>query len=212
MYAMYDNEQLLHLSSLAEAAAAVWPIRQLLRTQTHQAHEHLERVALLTELASGGIALPRYRQYLQRMQSFHAALDTSLVGRLPAVYAVRRLDQSAHLACDLQALDADTMPAPRSLCQAVDALTPDAAAVWGVLYVLEGARLGSQVLLRRNAANPAVRQAHAFIEGEGQRTGSCWRNFCGLLEQGAASHDAQALIIAATHTFVLLGEWLEDPP
>jgi len=166
----------------------------------------------LTELASGGITLPRYRQYLQRMQSFHAALDTSLVGRLPAAYAGRRLDQSASLACDLQVLDADPMLAPRSLCQAVDALAPEPAAVWGVLYVLEGARLGSQVLLRRNAANPAVRQAHAFIEGEGERTGWCWRDFCGLLEQSAAGHDAQALTVAATHTFVVLGDWLEDSP
>jgi len=211
VYAAFDNEHALHLSPLAEAAAAVWPIRQLLRTQTHQAHERLERVALLTELAGGSITLPRYRQYLQRMQSFHAALDTSLVGRLPAVYAGRRLDQSAHLARDLRALGADTMPAPRSLCQAVGALTPDPAAVWGVLYVLEGARLGSQVLLRRNAANPAVCQAHAFIEGEGLRTGWWWRDFCGLLEQGAAGHDRQPLTVAATHTFTLLGEWLEEP-
>lgn len=212
MYALLDNEHVLHLSPLAEAAATVWPIRQLLRTQTHQAHEDLERVALLSELASASITLARYRQYLQRMQSFHAALDTSLVGRLPAAYAGERLDQSARLACDLQALDTDSMPAPRSLCQAVDALMPDPACVWGVLYVLEGARLGSQVLLRRNAANPAVRQAHAFIEGDGERTGCCWRDFCGLLEQGAASHDTQLLTVAATHTFVLLGEWLEDPP
>ncbi len=212
MYATSDNEHALHLSPLAEAAATVWPIRQLLRGQTHQAHEQLERVALLTELASGGITLPRYRQYLQRMQSFHAALDRSLVGRLPAAYAGERLDQSARLACDLQALDADAIPAPRSLCQAVDALTPDPAAIWGVLYVLEGARLGSQVLLRRNAANPAVRRSHAFIEGDGPRTGSCWREFCGMLEQDAANHDLQSLTVAATNTFVLLGEWLEDSP
>ena len=212
MYILLDNEHIAHLIPLVEAATEVWPIRQRLRTQTRQAHEQLERVALLTELAGGSITLPRYRQYLQRMHSFHAALDKSLIGRLPAAYAGQPLDQSARLARDLQALGAETVPAPRSLYQTADALTRDPAAVWGVLYVLEGARLGSQVLLKRNAANPGVRQAHAFIAGAGERTGWCWRDFCGLLEQGAASHDAQALTVAATHTFVLLGEWLKDPP
>ena len=203
---------MLHLNPLAEAPAAVWPVRQLLRTQTRQAHEQLEQVALLTELASASITLPRYRQYLQRMQSFHTALDRSLVGRLPVAYAGKRLDQSARLACDLRALDTESTAAPRSLCQAVDALAADRAAVWGVLYVLEGARLGSQVLLRRNAANPAVLQAHTFIQGDAEHTGRDWREFCGLLEQDAASHDLQALTVGATNTFVLLGEWLADPP
>jgi len=212
MYALCDREHVSHVSPPAEAAAAVWPIRQLLRIQTHQAHERLERVALLTELTGGSITLPRYRQYLQRMNAFHAALDASSVGRLPAFYAGKRLGQCARLACDLQALGADTVPAPRPLCQVVDALTPDPAAVWGVLYLLEGARLGSRVLLRQNAGNAAVCQAHAFIEGEGERTGSWWRDFRGLLEQGAAGHDPQSLAVAATHTFALLGEWLEDSP
>lgn len=195
-----------------EAEARVWPIRQLLRVQTQEPHERVERVALLAELASGSITLPRYRRYLQRMHVFHAAVDGALLARLPPAYALARLNQGARLACDLHALDTSAMPAPLPLCRAADALAPGPAAVWGVLYVLEGARLGSQVLLRRNAANAAVCQAHAFIEGEGERTGAFWRDFCHLLEEGAALCDRQAMPAAAIRTFALLGVWLEDSP
>ena len=188
------------------------PIRQLLRAQTREPHERLERVALLAELASGDITLPRYLRYLERMHAFHAAVDNALLTRLPLAYGLARLNQGARLAFDLHALGASAMPAPQPLRRAADLLASSPAAVWGVLYVLEGARLGSQVLLRRNAANVAVCRAHAFIEGEGARTGSYWRDFCLLLEAGAALDDQQALPAAANRTFSLLGDWLEDSP
>jgi len=167
-------------------------------------------VPLLAELSSGSITLPRYRRYLERMHAFHAAVDGALRGRLPPAYAAARLNQVARLASDLHALDTPAVPAPQTLRRAADALAPSPADVWGVLYVLEGAKLGSQVLLRRNAANAAVCRANAYIEGEGDRTGAVWRDFCLVLEDGAALCDRQALPAAANRTFALLGNWLED--
>jgi hypothetical protein len=46
-----------------------------------------------------------------------------------------------------------------------------------------------KVLLRRNAANAAVCQVHAFVEGEGERTGVFWRHFCLVLDESAALCD-----------------------
>jgi len=182
----------------------------MLRAQTHEPHERLERVALLAELSGGNITLPRYRHYLERMHAFHSAMDGALAARLPPAYAAARLNHSARLARDLHALGAPAVPAPPPLRRAAQALATSPAAVWGVLYVLEGARLGSQVLLRRNEANAAVCRAHAYIAGEGERTGVFWRDFCLMLEAGAARCDQQALPVAANHTFALLGDWLGD--
>ena len=184
----------------------------MLRAQTQESHERLERVALLAELSSGSITLPRYRHYLGRMHAFHAAVEGALLPRLPPAYAAARMNHGARLARDLHALGAPAVPAPQPLCRAARALAPSPAAVWGVLYVLEGARLGSQVLLRRNAANAAVCQSHAYIAGEGERTGLFWRDFCLMLEAGAAPCDQQTLPPAANRTFALLGHWLEDSP
>ncbi len=217
-YSARRNERKRHVSPVAEVEVRAWPIRQTLRAETQESHERLERAALLTELSGGSITLPRYRHYLQRMHAFHAAVDGALMGRLPPAYAVARLNQGTRLASDLHTLGTPTMPVPPPLCRAADALAPSPAAVWGVLYVLEGARLGSQLLLRRNAANAAVCQAHAYIQGEGERTGSFWRDFCVVLEEGAtlcdrqAVCDLQALPVAANRTFSLLGDWLEDCP
>lgn len=235
--------------STAQAPA----LRSLLRTETHAAHEQLERNPLLTELASGHISRARYCHYLAQMHRFHTTLDAALGPHLPARYPHERLNQTARLADDLLALGDDAAMAVSMLPAApyaalasarlasaaaavcsgrstlstsiaisiaissgigsdAAAATPTAhpAAAWGVLYVIEGARLGSQILLKRNADNDAVQRAHAFISGEAGHTGLCWREFCVLLEQSVTASDHPALLAAANDTFVLLGDWLAE--
>lgn len=241
--------------STAQAPA----LRSLLRTETHAAHEQLERNPLLTELASGHISRARYCHYLAQMHRFHTTLDAALGPHLPARYPHERLNQTARLADDLLALGDDAamavsmLPAAPHAALASARLASAAAAVcsgrstistlstssaisaistisassvdsdaaaatpathpaaaWGVLYVIEGARLGSQILLKRNADNDAVQRAHAFISGEAGHTGLCWREFCVLLEQSVTASDHPALLAAANDTFVLLGDWLAE--
>lgn len=186
-------------------------LRQRLRTRTAIAHEQLERAPLLAELASGCIELSRYSQYLRSMQVFHQALDGALLSQLPPGYSHASLNQRPALDRDLAALNIQPGNLPEALTGAARALVSSPAAAWGVLYVLEGARLGSQVLLKRNANNPSVRQAHTFIRGEAEATGRIWLTFCAALESGVAPAEVGTLLNAAEQTFELLGQWLGAP-
>jgi len=194
----------------ATAAQAMPPLslRQRLRTETAAAHQQLEQAPLLSELASGGIGARRYTHYLRRMQVFHRALDSALLPQLPTGYLHAGLNQSAALDRDLAALQAQPAHLPAALASAAHALVGSSSAAWGVLYVLEGARLGSQVLLKRNANNSTVAIAHAFIRGEAEDTGRAWRSFCTALESGVAPADVGSTLAAAKQTFQLLGHWL----
>ena len=184
-------------------------LRQRLRTQTAFAHDQLERSPLLAALSSGSIDRQRYAQYLRRMQVFHQALDDALWCHLPPGYPHASLNQRAALDRDLAALNTSPGQMPAALARAAHALVGSHAAAWGVLYVLEGARLGSQVLLKRNADNLPVLQAHAFIRGEAEGTGRSWLAFCAALELGVAPADVGTLLAAAEQTFDLLGQWLD---
>jgi len=183
-------------------------LRQRLRTQTAIAHERIERVPLLVALASGSIDLQRYTQYLRRMQVFHRALDDALRCQLPPGYLHAGLNQSAALDRDLAALNTPSGHLPAALAQATRALVGSHAAAWGVLYVLEGARLGSQVLLKRNANNAIVRQADTYVRGEAGATGRSWQAFCAALESGVTPAEIGILLAAAEQTFELLRHWL----
>lgn len=186
-------------------------LRQRLRAQTALAHERIERAPLLSALASGSIDRQRYTHYLRRMQVFHQALDAALSRQLPPSYPRASLNQRDALDRDLAALNTPPEHLPAALAQSARALVGSHAAAWGVLYVLEGARLGSQVLLKRNANNSTVKQADAYVRGEAAATGRSWLVFCAALESGVAPADVGTLLAAAEQTFELLGTWLEAP-
>jgi len=195
----------------AQAGSPPLTLRQRLRKQTAAAHERIERVPLLAALASGSIDQQRYTQYLRRMQIFHQAMDDALRRQLPPGYPHAGLNQRAALDRDLAALNAPPGHLPAALARAARALVGSHAAAWGVLYVLEGARLGSQVLLKRNANNSTVRQADTYVRGETGATGRSWLAFCAALESGVAPADVGTALAAAEHTFELLGHWLDAP-
>jgi len=199
------------VAGTAQAVSPPQTLRQRLRTRTAAAHERIERVPLLTELASGSIDLQRYTQYLRRMQIFHQALDDALWRQLPPGYPQAGLNQRAALDRDLAALKTTPGHLPAALTRSARALVGSHAAAWGVLYVLEGARLGSQVLLKRNANNPTVRRADTYVRGEAAATGRSWLAFCAALESAVAPTDVGTLLAAAEQTFELLGDWLDAP-
>lgn len=68
----------------------------------------------------------------------------------------------------------------------------DPAASWGVLYVVEGSRLGGSILARRVAADLPATYLNAI-----HRSGE-WRSVCRALDAEAARHDDDWLERAVT--------------
>ncbi len=122
-------------------------------------HAVVELTPFAQALAGGRVGRAEYAAGLRQMGHLHAALEAALAAAAPrhpavaALYDPAKMDRSASIARDLEALGSHTVDAP----DAPAARVADAAAGWaadkpwallGALYVVEGSRMGSMVLAR----------------------------------------------------------------
>lgn len=186
-------------------------VLERLRAETRAEHDAIERSPLLQELFSGRPDRAAYRTLLERKYGFHRPVERILRRSAPGLLADRA--RSSLLACDLNALglslgDLAALAEARSLPP-----LDSRPARLGVLYVLEGATLGGQVILNRLAAapDPAIRTATRFFRGHGAATGRRWQAFRRqLLDEmpdDPRAHDTA--VEAAAATFTCLRRWIE---
>jgi heme oxygenase len=181
-----------------------------LRQATASAHQTLEaRLPFLHP----DFNLPRYTGLLKAYYGFYLPLEQALCALpLPAELAFQERRKSAALAADLRALglssaEIDHLPT----CQQLPPMQ-DSASAFGVLYVLEGATLGGQVLLRavRNQLQLGAENGAAFLDVYGAATGQRWRAFLELLAGVTQPDLRQRCVQAACATFTLFQAWLDN--
>lgn len=183
----------LHANASAARApegAALDP-RDALRQATSHLHAAVDAGMPLSGAAP---SLADYHAHLCLLRDWVHALR-----ELPGV--APRLDaEAAALTVDIadcERLRASASPATRTTLQGSDSSsTTDAdaeARAWGVAYVIEGSRLGGQVLYRR-LAEPLAPHPLRYLQGAGAQTGAHWRAF---LESLRAALDTPARVQAA---------------
>jgi heme oxygenase len=132
---------------------------------------------------------------------------------VPADFALTERLKTATLHGDLLALglnQREIAELPR--CQALPVID-SAEACLGVLYVLEGATLGGQILRREIAARLNLDAANgaAFLEIYGDATGRRWREFISYLASfPLQAAERQTVVNAAQTTFACFESWLES--
>lgn len=157
-------------------------IRQRLRSYGGALHHQVDEAFSTFTLDSA----EGYRQFLQAhaaaLFSLESALERAGIDPLLSDWPARRRGDA--LRADLLALGAELpMPLPVSA-------PASAGWCWGAAYVLEGSRLGGQVLLRRlRAVQP---EAPANYLGHATEPG-LWPGFLQQLEAGAAGIDEHEL-------------------
>ncbi|WP_210528605.1 biliverdin-producing heme oxygenase [Rubellimicrobium arenae] len=170
------------------------PLRTHLRSATRLAHERVDA-------AFGQYDLSRRSDYATFL-SHHAAILTPLELSLEAAGVARLLpdwperSRRHALRQDLEVLGL----LPPSIGQGATPQGP--AALLGMVYVLEGSRLGAAVLLRRvrEATDPDVRAATLYL-GHGAAQG-LWTSFIDRLEQSPqALADPDAVVAGALAAF-----------
>lgn len=165
-------------------------LRTLLRRETAEAHARLDGGWERHDLAGRAA----YTAFLSSMAGALVPLEDRLegagVGARLADWPARR--RSAALLADLAGLGAEAAPVPIP----DDPAAFGAAGMAGILYVLEGSRLGGTVILRRVLAGPD-RAVHAHVRflrhGEGLRL---WSGFAGWLAADAAAQADRAGAVA----------------
>jgi heme oxygenase (biliverdin-IX-beta and delta-forming) len=141
-----------------------------LRAATRQLHERLEDRFDAIRLLSDET---RRAETIRRYASFHLPADAVLgraLGHIPA------LEMASRARGDLISAHADgwqwiDFPAPAGVAEAL-----------GMLYVVEGATLGGNVILKRLRDNGAVRPEFAFLHPYGSQSGLMWKRFLSAAE------------------------------
>lgn len=173
----------------------------VLRHATRSIHERLHSHAVFASLQSGRIGRAEYVNLLLGLYGFHAGLkDTAADGHL----------RCQHLLNDLNFMGADAehiANAPRL----APPLVPNAAARWGIDYVLRGAALGGRVLARKLDALLGLGDINGrrfFLNG-GENNGAQWLYFVEQLEiQLPMSAERDAAAASAASTFAQFETWM----
>ena len=185
----------------------------LLRGATRSLHEQTEQLPVMIPLSEGRVSPAQYRDALAAVYGFYRPAEERLFGQFPNLSETMEIrPKLPALIHDLVALGMTEMEvADLPVCDAVPA--PDK---WeqglGMAYVLEGATLGGQVILKRvgHCLGGVASQATSFHNFHGDQTGPHWRCFQNRL---GAQLDNSALaqqnaVESAVATFNALNTWL----
>ena len=209
-------------AALMKSTFSVGPVRPtspslMLRLRHETRPEHAE-VEAVVDLVSPHLTREVYRKRLEQFYGFYLPLEERLAERLAErphageEWGRWGLDLNARrkvplLEADLRVLGTAPDRLPR--CADLPPL-PSLAAVFGCLYVLEGATLGGQVISRHVRGRLGIYPENGgrFFAGYGPEVGARWREFGGALERYAvAPHLQEAVIQSARATFVAFTDW-----
>lgn len=168
--------------------------RHLLRAATASLHDALDEQAAKWDLRQSEDYVEFLLQHAAALAPLEALLDANHVEHILPDWPQRR--RMADLRADLTALDQKLS----SIEFDIGAAHP--SRLYGILYVLEGARLGAEVLVRIVASSPiaAVRDNCRYLS-HGRRAGQhLWRDYLDRLE-GADNLDMDAAISGAREAF-----------
>ena len=193
--------------SVQSVAAAGPSIVALLRSRTQDAHSALEaQLGLLEQPAS----IDHYAHLLLRLLGFHLVWENDLQEFPTLARELQTRSRIRHLRDDLRTFgltDAEISCVP--LCGDAHRVTLDEARALGAFYVLEGSRLGGQLITKHlSGAAWLPAEGLSYFNPYGSRTGVMWRSFKRWLELQAEHHAANDIVSGARGTFVVLQKWL----
>jgi heme oxygenase len=174
--------------------------RNSLRGATDHLHRDLDRIAAAFNLAD----IAHYRRFLQANAATLIAVEQLLenAGVEQLLPDWPRRSRRAAILADLHSLGGEVRPL------ALRRTAPTASEAFGILYVLEGSRLGARVSLDQVLASndERVRSASSYLK-HGQpgpeHPGGLWRGFLEQLETHQAADDQTQTVSGAVYTFTM---------
>lgn len=173
--------------------------RNSLRGATDHLHRDLDRIAEGFNLGD----VTHYRRFLQANAATLIAIEQLLenAGVADLLPDWPQRSRREAILADLRSLNADVQPL------ALRRTAPTASEVFGILYVLEGSRLGARVQLDQVLASDdeQVRSASSYLRhGQpGPEQAGLWRSFLEQLETHEAADDQTQTVSGAVYTFTM---------
>lgn len=159
-------------------------------------------------LMNGSLSLKDYGQLLTTLYRIHSTIEQPLKVALKK-YPSLAAHYEAHLpwlAEDLRAMGV----APPYPVEPIGLPNDDAATLAGMMYVLQGATLGGQVILKGLRKNTMLAHLpHRYYTGYGTQTGGKWKSFLDTLEAVVQPEELAAAVAGANFTFKTFMEQLQ---
>ena len=176
-----------------------------LREATSADHAEIEgAIPLMDE----HLSLAGYVRVLERMRGVVAAWEGYAAETAPAWLqgALRERSRLALLEEDLRCLGAPVAGLDGPGMPALEGVPR----LLGAMYVVEGSRLGGQMIARHIADRFAMGEGcgTAYFRGYGERTGSMWKVFLGLLQEHVPDEGTEEVIHGAKTMFGVFGQWM----
>jgi len=184
------------------------PVLQLLRIATAAQHKTLEARLPLTH---PDLDHATYQRIIEAYYGFHAPLQRRIEDFLGAASVDTERQKIPALLKDLHALGLSAEQIQRlPLCTDLPPLDSHAQLL-GIMYVMEGATLGGQVLRRIIADRLQIGPDNGgeFLDVYGRHTGRLWKAFLQELADADQPDGGQATADAACATFACFQAWLE---
>ncbi|WP_064119320.1 biliverdin-producing heme oxygenase [Pseudomonas fluorescens] len=188
------------------------PVLQDLRAGTAELHIALEK---RLPFFSDTLDKQAFVRLMQAYYGFYLPLENALLrsDAMPADFDLTPRLKAPTLRTDLHLLGVST-EVLQSLphCQQLPVIDSSAACL-GVLYVLEGATLGGQILRREISTRLGLEADNgaAFLDIYGAATGRRWRDFIEYLgNRPMSATERAAVVTAAQTTFSGFEHWLES--
>jgi len=179
-----------------------------LRATTRPFHDSLEsRLNILDP----GLSRERYFHLLRLFYGFYAPIEARIDAYGANSHAWVAGDRrKAHLLeNDLRSETPSPTAGQLALCPELPETSTPAGQL-GCMYVLEGATLGGQVVVRQVRPRLGLNgSGTSFFSSYGERVGAMWRKFCDHLEGLKLSDNDRGQVVAsACATFQSLERWL----
>jgi heme oxygenase len=215
---------LIAIPSFARQGTIIMALPDQLRLAIGSLHQSIEQTPLARAMLHGTLDLTTYVWWLSQMNVVHLGVEEAI--RESAYFQdrplFRSIDRSSVIVRDLVALNA-------SACHQIESCVLDfvanveewaLASPWkllGVLYVLEGSRMGSLVLAKPVARSLGLQPALGVgldyhLEAAAQRP-QLWQQFRGTLTMLDLSHEQRCEVeAAAVATMSCLHELYQTAP
>src|ERR1700761_4707836 len=131
-------------------------LHEALKQATKPNHDQLEQLMFVNEIMNGSLTLQQYRQILVTNYLVHKTFEDYLFDNLSPEIAgrlqIENRKKLAALEADLDELGLE----PPELEHTTPQIEKTDAAILGAMYVLEGATLGGNVIVKRLKVNPQL--------------------------------------------------------
>lgn len=181
-------------------------LQEILKSATKNQHDELENLMFVQEIMSKTLSLDQYRTVLATNYRVHAAIEPqiheALDQRLRDQLAITGREKTAALEKDLVEAGLDKEELAAFDLSFVQLSKPSFAAALGAMYVLEGATLGGNVILKKLRANPVFATFDLYYYNVyGENLVPNWKSFVQVLNSSVPEEGYNEAVESATAMF-----------